>query len=161
VCFIFKTEIIGMNNHLQNCIKFFIMILHFLGVAIVTLIILFSEDIWLIIAIIISQTLVFIQLVLINGCIISKYEHMLGDSSFNLSDVCKNMFFLSKEMPQADFEKMIVGIPLLLCIIKLGFMLLPADISSDIQKKYFTLASLKIPNTDIKKAYSALKLPKV
>lgn len=149
-----------MNNDLQNTVKFFIMLLHFLGVGVVTLIILFSEDIWLLIAIIISQTLVFTQLVLINGCIISKYEYMLGDSSFNLSDVCKNMFFLSKDMPQADFEKIIVGLPLLLCIIKLGFMLLPADISSGIQK-YFTLASLKIPNSDIKKVYSSLKLPKV
>ena len=64
-------------------------------------------------------------------------------------------------MPQADFEKMIVGIPLLLCIFKLGFMLLPVDISSDLQKNYFTLASLKIPNSDIKKAYSSLKLPKL
>jgi hypothetical protein len=137
------------------------MLLHFLGVGVVTLIILFSEDIWLLIAIIICQTLVFTQLVLINGCIVSKYEHMIGDSSFNLSDVCKKIFFLSNDMPQADFEKMIVGIPLLLCILKLGFMLLPEDISSDLQKKYFTLASLKIPNSDIKKAYSSLKLPKI
>ena len=150
-----------MNNYLRNTIKIFIMLVHFIGIIIVTLIILLSEDIWLMIAIIICQTLVFIQLIIINGCLVSKYEHMLGDTSFNLSDICKNMFFLSKDMPRSDLEKMIVGIPLLLAILKLGFMLLPHDISYTIQAKYLTVTGLIAHNSEIKKVYTSLKLPKL
>jgi len=136
------------------------MLLHFIGVIMVTLIILFSDDMYFLLAIIISQTLVFTQLVVIDGCIISKYEHMFGDN-FNLSDMCKKLFFLSNDVPQADFEKMIVGIPLMLCIFKLGFMLLPKDLSNSIKDKYMTFANLKVPSADIKKAFSSLKLPKI
>ena len=132
-----------MNTYLQNAVKIFIMLLHLIGVIVVTLIILFSDDMYFLLAIIITQTLVFTQLVVIEGCIISKYEHMLGDD-FNLSDVCKKLFFLSNDLPQADFEKMIVGIPLMLCILKLGFMLLPKNISNSLKEKYMTFAKLKV-----------------
>ena len=119
------------------------MLLHLVGVIAVTLIILFSDDMYFLLAIIITQTLVFTQLVVIEGCIISKYEHMLGDN-FNLSDMCKKLFFLSNDVPQADFEKMIVGIPLMLCILKVGFMMLPKSISNSLKDKYMTFAKLNI-----------------
>lgn len=150
-----------MVKYFQDMLKIFIMLVHIVGVSLVVLIILFSEDIWIIIAIVICQTFVFIQIILMNGCLMSKYEDMIGDSSFNLSDICKNAFYLSKDMPQADFEKMIVAMPLLIGIIKLGFMLLPEDISSGIQKKYFSLAGLMAQNSEIKKVYTSLKMPKL
>jgi hypothetical protein len=54
---------------------------------------------------------------------------------------------------------MIVGLPLILCLVKLGFMLLPKNISADIKNRYLTFAILNIPNS--KSAYSSLKLPKI
>lgn len=138
-----------MDSYLQFIIKIFIILIHFIGVTLVTLIILFSEDMLILGLIIICQTIVFTQLILIDGCIISKYEWIFGEG-FTLTDIGKKMFFLSDALPPADFEKMIVGIPLLLCIIKFGTMMLPRHFLSKVQKKYLSAASLRIPrNFDI------------
>lgn len=138
-----------MDSYLQYIIKIFIILVHFIGVTLVTLIILFSEDILILALIIICQTIVFTQLILIDGCIISKYEWFFGEG-WTLTDIGKKMFFLSEALPPADFEKMIVGIPLLLCVIKFGVMMFPRHFLSKVQKKYLSAASLRIPrNFDI------------
>lgn len=138
-----------MDSYLQYIIKIFIILIHFIGVTLVTLIILFSEDILILALIIICQTIVFTQLILIDGCLISKYEWLFGEG-WTLTDIGKKMFFLSEALPPADFEKMIVGIPLLLCVIKFGVMMLPRHFLSKVQKKYLSAASLRIPrNFDI------------
>lgn len=133
-----------MDSYLQIVIKIFIILIHFIGVTLVTLVILFSEDILLLGLIIICQTIVFTQLILIDGCLISKYEWFFGEG-WTLTDIGKKMFFLSDGLHAADFEKMIVGIPLLLCIIKFGVMMLPKHFLSKVQKKYLSAASLRIP----------------
>lgn len=138
-----------MDSYLQYIIKIFIILIHFIGVTLVTLIILFSEDMLILGLIIICQTIVFTQLILIDGCLISKYEWLFGEG-WTLTDIGKKMFFLSEALPPADFEKMIVGIPLLLCVIKFGVMMLPRHFLSKVQKKYLSAASLRIPrNFDI------------
>ena len=135
-----------MDSYLQIAIKFLLIVIHFVGVTIVTLIILFSEDPVVLTAIIICQSIVFYQLILVNGCLISKYEWLFG-GDFNGTDIGKKMFFLSDDLPPADFEKMIVGIPLLLCVMKLGLMLMPKHFLSKVQKKYMSFAHLRIPRT--------------
>jgi len=143
-----------MDDRLEYITKLCIILLHIVGVTIVTLIILFSEDLLLLFVIIACQTIVFLQLVVFDGCLVSKYEFGLGNN-YSVSDIGKKLFFLSDNLPCADFEKMIVGIPLLICIMKFCMMLLPKSILSSIQTNYMSFASLNIPrslevNFDIK-----------
>ncbi len=135
-----------MDSYIQIAIKFILIVIHFIGVVIVTLIILFSEDPVVLGAIIICQSIVFYQLIINDGCMMSKCEWLFG-GDFNLTDLGKKIFFLSDGLKPADFEKMIVGVPLLLCIMKLCLMMMPKHFLSKVQKKYMSFAHLRIPRT--------------
>jgi hypothetical protein len=133
-----------MDERFQIITKACIIIIHIVAVILITLTILFSEDLLLLFAIIVCQSIVFLQLIVFDGCLVSKYEFGLG-SDYSVSDIGKKLFFLSDDLPCSDFEKMIVGIPLLICVMKFCMMLLPKTILSAIQNDYMSFARLKIP----------------
>ena len=121
-------------------IKFILIILHLAIVFIAAYIILFSKDIKVLVLQLVVQTSVFIALQVNNGCLLSKYEQFGGD--FNATASGKKLFFLTSDICDADFEKMFVGIPLSLLILKIiliSYPLIRDNNIDDLMKKYFKL----------------------
>jgi hypothetical protein len=96
-------------------------LIHVVIVFFVSFILLFSTNKNTLIPLVIILSLIFLQAIIANGCIISKLEQF---SFINLTDLVKRGFYLEKNIKLGDIEKILIGIITLLCLFKLVIILL-------------------------------------
>lgn len=95
------------------------------------------------------QIIVFALLVVNNGCLMSRFE-LIGGDFLSSTLIGKKLFFLSDGVKDADFEKIFVGVPLLLILLKIvmvAFPVLPMKQSSD---KYWCMPKIPVMNNTTK-----------
>ena len=114
---------IGMATCLEIVLKAVFITVHLLIVFISAYLILFSKDMTVLMFQLFIQTIVFIALEINDGCLLSKYELIGGD--FSSTFVGKQLFFIKGDICDADFEKMFVGVPLGLLILKILLIVFP------------------------------------
>jgi len=93
--------------------------LHIIIVSISTFIVLFGQNTNILFTLLVILSLVYLQVVLANGCILSKLE------LYNFTEIIKKCVFLEKDVQVNDIEKILVGYTLAACFSKLviiGFM---------------------------------------
>ena len=95
--------------------------LHLFVIGVTAIILLFSEDIYMILLLLITQIVVFILLLVNDGCLLSKYEFIGGN--ITLFEIAKKTLFLSDSIKTQDFEKIFVGIPIVMLFTKLILIL--------------------------------------
>lgn len=88
-------------------------VLHIIIVTISMFVVLFGQNIKILFILLVILLLVYLQVILANGCILSKLEF------YNLTDIIKKCFFLEKDMNINDIEKILVGLTLGACFYKL------------------------------------------
>jgi hypothetical protein len=123
--------------------KMLIMAVHFIGVILMCCVILFCEDITLLFVLLITIIFVFVQICVLNGCLVAKIERMMGDESYNLTELIKSALFISKETSTVDVEKVIVGMLLIMTIVKLGVFALPRPFLQKIRYLFLTTEGLQ------------------
>jgi hypothetical protein len=108
-------------------LKILLMVIHLTIITITAIVILFSEDLYILLCLLIIEFIVFTGLIVNNGCQLSKYELVGGN--FSSTTLGKKLFWLSDNIEHSDFEKMFVGVPLGLLLLKtilVAFPFLPA-----------------------------------
>lgn len=138
-----------MNDILEFIIKCFLILLHLFVIWITAITILFSEDIYILTFLLVIQIIVFALLVVNNGCLMSRFE-LIGGDFLSSTLIGKKLFFLSDGVKDADFEKIFVGVPLLLILLKIvmvAFPVLPMKQSSD---KYWCMPKIPVMNNTTK-----------
>lgn len=97
-------------------LKIVLITIHLIMVSVTAVIILFSNNLYILISLLIVQIIVYISLIINKGCLLSKFERVGGD--FSSTMLGKKVFFLSENIQDQDFEKLFVGIPLILLLFK-------------------------------------------
>jgi len=113
-----------MNNTMRCSIKNILTIIHLIIVFFTAVAVLVIDDIYLLIGLFILQILVYTSIILNDGCVLSKYE-LIGGETMTSTYIGKKAFFLSDSIKNSDFEKMFVGIPLGLIGLKILLLLFP------------------------------------
>ena len=113
-----------MNDTIKYSIKIVLITIHLSIVFFTAVSLLFIDDIYLLIGLLILQMLVFTAIVINDGCVLSKYEN-IGGNTMTSTYIGKKAFFMSDSIKNSDFEKMFVGIPLGLLILKIILLLFP------------------------------------
>lgn len=122
--------------------KMLVMAVHFIGVILMCCVILFCEDIPLLFALLIVIIFVFIQICVLNGCLVAKIERMMGDQSYNLTELIKSALFISNGTNIVDVEKMIVGMLLIMTAVKLAIFALPLPFLQKVRYLFLTTEGL-------------------
>ena len=91
-------------------------ILHIIIVSISMFIVLFGQNTKILFILLAILSLVYLQVILANGCILSKFEF------YNLTEIIKKCFFLEKDVQVNDIEKILVGLTLAACCYKLAII---------------------------------------
>ena len=129
-------------------LKILLMVIHLTIITITAIVILFSEDLYILLCLLIIEFIVFTGLIVNNGCQLSKYELVGGN--FSSTTLGKKLFWLSDNIEHSDFEKMFVGVPLGLLLLKtilVAFPLLPAKKASE---KFWCMPKIPIMNNPSK-----------
>jgi hypothetical protein len=94
-----------------------LMIIHLSMVTVSGAFLLFSENVQALCFLAVVMIVVFGLLIVNNGCIGTQYE--LKFAGITLTEFAKKLLFISDNVSNCDFEKMIIGIPLLLTLLKI------------------------------------------
>ena len=98
-------------------LKLFFISIHLFVIGVSAIILLCVEDVYMITLLLITQIIVFKLLLVNDGCLLSKYEFIGG--KITLFEIAKKVFFLSDSIKTQDFEKIFVGLPILMLLTKL------------------------------------------
>lgn len=98
-------------------LKIFFISIHLFVIGVSAIILLCVEDVYIITLLLITQIIVFKLLLVNDGCLLSKYEFIGG--KLTLFEIAKKVFFLSDSIKTQDFEKIFVGLPILMLLTKL------------------------------------------
>jgi hypothetical protein len=92
-------------------------VLHIIIVSVSLFIVLFGKNTKILFILLIILSLVYLQVILANGCILSKFE------LYNLSEIIKRCFFIDEVVHTNNIEKILVGLTLAACFYKLAIIL--------------------------------------
>lgn len=114
-----------LYNNRMDVVNIFLKILfitvHLFVIGVSAIVLLCVEDIYMILLLLITQIIVFKLLLINDGCLLSKYEFIGG--KITLFEIAKKVFFLSDSIKTQDFEKIFVGIPIVMLLTKLLIIL--------------------------------------
>jgi len=99
-------------------IKITLMSIHLFAILISAFIILFIDNIKILLLLLFIEIVVFINIIN-NGCLLSKYEHIGGD--FTNITIGKKIFFIDEDIQDSTFEKIFVGVPLGFLLFKIVY----------------------------------------
>jgi len=134
-----------MNNTMRCSIKIILTIIHLIIVFFTAVAVLVIDDIYLLIGLFILQILVYTSIILNDGCVLSKYE-LIGGETMTSTYIGKKAFFLSDSIKNSDFEKMFVGIPLGLLALKIILLLFPIFEYKKFNKNMWCIPKMPIVN---------------
>jgi hypothetical protein len=130
---------------LNQTIKFGLVALHVVVICISSYCILFIRNTTILLIHLIVLVLVFALIVVYDGCLMRKYETIGG--YLTTTFIGKKIFFIEEPMCDTNFEKLFVGIPLGLLLLKIIAILSGTDkYSSQVEElivKYMLNQKLK------------------
>jgi len=106
-------------------IKLFLINIHLFVIFVSAYLLLFLKNPYILLAQFIIQAVVFIGIVLLNGCMLTKLE--ASDSIISATYIGKQIFFIDEPISDASFEKFFVGVPLGLLLLKIILILSDSD----------------------------------
>lgn len=105
-------------------IKYIVILLHILIIGCAVLPALFSENLKVLGFLCFLVLIVFIQVVVYNGCILSKYERVTNNTyEFVPSELIKKILCLGDSVDLADLQKLLVGGTLAVYLVKISMIL--------------------------------------
>jgi hypothetical protein len=105
-------------------VKYFVILIHIFIIACSIIPILFSDNLVILGIMCFLVLVVFIQVVIYDGCILSKYERITKDKyEFVPSEVIKTLLCLGDSVEMADLQKLLVGGTLAAYLAKIGIIL--------------------------------------
>lgn len=114
---------------LNPIIKIILVLLHVFVIFVSAYCILFIRKINILLLHLLTLIIVFGLIVIYDGCLLRKYETIGGDLTCTV--IGKKIFFLDNSMSDTNFEKLFVGIPIGLLLLKIILLVCGLDKYND------------------------------
>jgi len=110
-------------------IKYLVIFLHIIVIGCSLVPLLFTENLKVLGFLFFLVLLVFIQILVYDGCIMSKYERVTGDKyEFVPIEIIKKLLCINENIYLADLQKILVGFTLMIYLIKIVIILFVENI---------------------------------